>query len=144
MKKLLLCISLLAAFMPLCAQTADQTPFKGYLFNKEHDVFMRINFYEQDVVITWQELCGPLPGFLAKNGNSYCWIVSSADIHDNRAELVMVNDTGSEDLTARLTQQNDSTYTLQQLSGSPIKVSVNGKLRKLPQNLVFIRKNAGR
>lgn len=131
---------MLLAAMSAQAQSADSTAFRGYLYNAEHDVFMRINFYQNDVVITWQDMLGPLPGFLAKNGNSYCWIVASAEMNGNEAELVMVNDYGSEDLTATLTQQNDSTYTLRQLSGSPIKVSVKGKLQKIPRQLTFIRR----
>ncbi len=139
-RKILFCLTMLPCTLSLQAQSADSTAFHCYLYNAEHDVFMRINFYDNDVVISWQDMLGPLPGFLAKNGNSYCWIVSSAEIKGNKANLVMVNDYGSEDLTATLTQQNDSVYTLQQQNGSPIKVSVNGKLQKVPRTLTFIRR----
>jgi hypothetical protein len=122
------------------SSVAAQEPFRAYLYNEQSKVYMRINFYQQDVVIPWQDLLGPLPGFLAKEGNSYCWIVTSATIDGNKAHLEIVNDYGSEDLTATLTQDNDSTYTLQQLSGSPIKVSVEGKLQKIPRTITFRRR----
>ncbi|MBQ9356379.1 MAG: hypothetical protein IJT98_03715 [Prevotella sp.] len=141
MRRLLRCTVLsFFLFSLFFSSVAAQEPFKGYLYNSEHSVYMRINFYEQDVVIPWQELFGPLPGFLAKDGNSYCWIVTSATISGNQAQLEMVNDYGSEDLTATLTQENDSIFTLQQTSGSPIKVAVNGKLQKVPRTLTFKRR----
>ena len=52
----------------------------------------------------------------------------------------MVNDTGSDDLRATLTQLNDSTYVLRQGSGATIKVPNNNKWQKLPGTLTFIRR----
>lgn len=118
------------------AQQAAQ-PFKGTLYNKEYDVYMRLNLYDNDVVIGWQEMFGPLPGFLAKSGNNYCWLILESAIEGNTAQLEIVNDTGSDDLTASLTMENDSVYTLRQKSGSTIKVPNNGKWQKLPSTLTF-------
>ncbi len=120
------------------AQTpADSTVFKAYLYNDENEVYMDINFYQSDVIIKGQELFGPLPGYLARKGHYYCWIVTSAEIEDNKARLEIVNDYGSEDLTATLTCVNDTTYTLRQESGSPLKIYVKGKSQKLPRTLTF-------
>ena len=121
-------------------QGVDTLPFKGYLVNEEHNVYMRINFYDNDVVISWQEIFGSLPGFLAKDGTTYCWIVTETDINGNVARMEMVNDYGSEDLSATLTHEGDSIYTLRQESGSSLKVPVNGKWSKLPKNMRFVRK----
>ncbi|MBO4811215.1 MAG: hypothetical protein J5552_06585 [Prevotella sp.] len=141
MKRILTTMALLACLaVGAKAQQADSTAFRAYIYNNEYDVYMRINFYEQDVVIPWQELFGPLPGFLAKNGNSNCWIVTDATVDGRKAELEMVNDTGSDDLRATLTQLNDSTYVLRQGSGSTIKVPNNNKWQKLPGTLTFIRR----
>lgn len=128
----------------LMAQQSDSTVFKGYLYNKEYNVYMRINFYDRDVVISWQELFGQLPGFLAKEGSSYCWIVTNVEVDGERATLELVNDSGSDDLVATLTQQNDSTYVLRQGKGATMRVPNSGKWQKLPQQLTFIRKNKGK
>ena len=122
------------------AQTADSTAFKGYLYNQEYDVYMRINLYDHDVVISWQEIYGPLHGFLAKNNYSYCWIITDAEIDGNKAKLEMVNDYGSDDLTATLTRENDSIYTLRQNNGSTLKVPKKDKWQKLPATLTFKRR----
>jgi hypothetical protein len=54
--------------------------------------------------------------------------------------MAMVNDFGSEDLTASLTYINDSTYIFRQEEGSTVKIPKNGKWQKLPKKLTFKRK----
>ena len=55
--------------------------------------------------------------------------------------LALINDYGSEDLTATLTRKNDSIYVLKQEDGSSLKVPVKGgKWQKLPKTLEFKRK----
>jgi hypothetical protein len=54
--------------------------------------------------------------------------------------MQMINDFGSEDLTATLERKNDSIYILKQGEGSTIKVPHNGKWRKLPKTLELKRK----
>ncbi len=117
------------------------TAFRAYLFNNVYNVYLRINLYDQDIVVPGQELYGKLPGYLGKVNNSFCWvIVSSKLISDEKAELQMINDFGSEDLTATLTQLNDSVYQLKQVKGNVIKVPNKGKWQKLPKILEFKRK----
>ena len=55
----------------------ESKPFRAYLINNEYDVYLRINFYEQDVKVPGQELYGPLPGYLGKQHNSFCWVITS-------------------------------------------------------------------
>lgn len=129
-----------ATFLTGYAQVADSTMFKGYLQNKEYNVYMQINFYDQDVVISWEDMYGSLPGFLAKEGGNFCWIITDVSMEGRQAQLEMVNDYGSEDLTATLTQVNDSIYTLRQRTGSTIKVPNNGKWQKLPSTLSFTKR----
>ena len=131
---------ILAGGIKAQSQQEDKRPFRGYFYNKEYDVYMQLNFYDEDVIISWQELFGPLPGFLAKKENNYCWIVTSAAIDGKKAELEITNDYGSEDLTATLTQVNDSVFTLKQQSGSTIKVPQNNKWLKLPSLLTFTKR----
>lgn len=115
--------------------------FRAYLYNKEFEVYLRINFYEQNITVPGQELYGELPGYLGKERNSFCWVITSAKVIDEqKAELALTNDYGSEDLTASLTRQNDSTYVLRQLEGSSLKVPKNGRWQKLPKQLELKRK----
>jgi len=140
MRKLLLLLftfhfSLLTSF----AQ-GEEAPFHAYIYNNEYEVFLQINLYDEDVEVPGQELYGPLPGYLGKKHNSFCWVITSAKIKDDKtATLSLINDYGSEDLTATLTLQNDSTYILKQESGSTLKVPKNGKWQKLPKTLQLKR-----
>ena len=141
MRRLLLATTLLLGGLCAMAQQTDGQAFRGYLVNHEFNVYMRINFYEKDVVITWQDVFGQLPGFMARYGDARCWIVAEATMDGNKAELEMINDYGVDDLTATLTQVNDTTYTFQHRSGSPMKYRENGKWRKLPSTMTFIKKS---
>ena len=140
MKKLL--FILFTIHYPLTAAFAqgEGGPFHAYLINNEYEVYLKINLYDQDVEVPGQELYGPLPGYLGKKHNSFCWVITAADINDDKtATLSLINDYGSEDLTATLTQKNDSTYILKQEKGSTLKVPKNGKWQKLPKTLELKR-----
>lgn len=124
-----------------CLAQTDEGVFRAYLLNNEYNVYLRINFYDQDISIPGQELYGQLPGYLGKQHNSFCWVITSCQLRsDSKAELQLINDFGSEDLTATLTCVNDSTYILKQEAGNTIKVPNKGKWQKLPKTLTFIRK----
>ena len=132
------------AFTLLCtgvqAQT-DSTAFRAYLYNNDYNVYLRINLYDQDIEVPGQELYDKLPGYLGKVNNSFCWVIVSCKIkNDHEAELQLINDFGSEDLTATLTCNNDSTYVFRQEEGNTIKVPNKGKWQKLPKTLDFKRK----
>jgi hypothetical protein len=119
--------------------------FRAYLYNNTYNVYLRINFYNQDVTVPGQELYGQLPGYLGKLHNSFCWVITSCDIKsEKKAELQLINDFGSEDLSATLTRENDSIYVLKQGAGSTIKVPSNGKWQKLPKILEFKREVRGK
>ena len=131
---------LLAAVLKGYAQK-DSTAFHAYLYNNEYDVYLRINFYDQNIVIPGQELYGNLPGYLGKKHNSFCWVITSCEVkNDHEATLQLINDFGSEDLVATLARQNDSIYILRQGAGNTLKVPSKGKWQKLPKSLSFKRK----
>ena len=139
--------SITLAFMfiwSICAYAQnDSTAFHAYLYNKEFKTYIHMNLYAQDITVPGQELLGQIPGYIAREGNSLAWIIIEADIKDDKhANLQIINDYGSEDLTATLTRENDSIYTLKQIKGSVIKLSDNGKWLKLPKILHFIRKKS--
>ena len=116
-----------------------QEVFKTRILNKEYDVFMQINLYEENVKIPGQDILGETFGYLKKNTDSRVWAITGVEISKDgkKATLEMVNDYGSEDLTAELTMQDDGTYMLKQVEGSTIKVAGKGKWIKLPKILVF-------
>ena len=118
----------------------NNDPFRAYIYNNEYDVYLRINFYDQDVTVPGQDLYGQLPGYLGKKNNSFAWLITSATIKGEKAHLALINDYGSEDLTATLTRKNDSIYVLKQEAGSTLKVPNKGKWQKLPKTLEFKRK----
>jgi hypothetical protein len=140
MKKTLL----LAVFSTVAAGAAAQATdkaFKAYLYNEDYEVYLKIDFYNESIEVPNNELYGKLPGFLGKKNNSFCWPITAAKITDGKtAEISLINDYGSEDLTATLTQESDSVYTLKQEKGSTLKVPKNGKWQKLPKTLPFKRR----
>lgn len=138
MKKLLILSFVCLTSIVLNAQNTSE-PFRAYLINNEYDLFIRIDLCEENITVPGQELLGKLPGYLGKKNNSYCWLITSADIKDKTASLAMINDFGSEDLTATLTQKNDSIYILQYIDGSTFKIPNKGKWQKLPKKLEFKR-----
>ena len=141
MRKSFLTIIALWLTISAFAEQKDSTTFRAYLYNNEYDVYLRINFYDEDIKVPGQELYGTLPGYLGKKNNSFCWVITSAKIKNRKtATLNLINDYGSEDLTATLTRQNDSIYVLKQESGSTLKVPKNSKWQKIPKTLEFKRR----
>lgn len=139
MKRKLFIIIFTAIFATVGAQQSQGT-FSGYLTNEEYDVYLRIDFQNQNIIIPGQEIYGELPGYLGKKHNSFCWPITSVKKKGSREiVMTMVNDFGSEDLTATLTLQSDSTYLLKQTSGSTLKIPKNGKWQKLPRMLIFTK-----
>ena len=72
--------------------------------------------------------------------NSFCWVITSVEVSGPIAHLSMINDYGSEDLTATLTAASDSLFVLKQVDGSSLKVPKNGKWQKLPKTLELKRR----
>lgn len=137
MKQFIAAFFLIACTLVCQAQDAAK-PFKGYLYNDEYEVYLQIDFEGEGIEVPNHEIFGLLPGYLGKQRNNFFWLITSAEIkRNNYAELSLINDYGSEDLTATLTLQNDTTYVLRQTDGSPLKVPNKGKWQKLPKEIVF-------
>lgn len=121
------------------AQNSD-TKFKGEISNDKYNVYIKMNFYENNIVVPGQDVLGELPGFFAYRKDARTWLFTDAEIVDeNTVQLDIINDYGSEDLKATLTYNPDGTYTLRQLGGSTIKIAVNRKWVKIPKTLVLHR-----
>ena len=139
MNKLITIAFLCIVHTTMKAQNSEH-PFRAYLYNSEFEVFMNIDFYNESIIIPDQQLIGQLPGYLGKKNNSFCWLITSAKVKGNKAQISLINDYGSEDLTATLTCKNDSVYILKQETGSTIKVPKKGRWQKLPKLLEFKKK----
>lgn len=120
------------------AQT-DSTLFKGKITNKEYDVYMNIDFYHKNLKVPGQELFGEMPGYFGDRRDSRKWLITDADIEGKTAHLSIINDYGSEDLTADLIALPDGSYKLQQKDGSNLKIARNRKWVKIPKNLKFTK-----
>lgn len=139
MKKLILATLLVMTAISVSAQQ-EKKPFRAYLYNSEYDVFLRIDFYDESITVPGQDLYGSLPGYLGKTHNSFCWLITTAKVKGHTAHIALINDYGSEDLTATLTVKNDSIYELKQVEGSVLRVPKNGKWQKLPKTLTLKRR----
>ena len=140
MKKTIFSALFFILLSTVCFAQEERKPFRAYIYNDEYEVYLRINLYDQDVTIPGQDLYGELPGYLGKKNNSFCWVIANCKVKsDKEAELQLINDFGSEDLTATLIQKNDSTYILRQDEGNTLKVPRKGKWAKLPKTLEFKR-----
>ena len=141
MRKTFLSIIALWLTISAFAEQKDSTTFRAYLYNNEYEVYLNINFYDENIKVPGQELYDELPGYLGKKNNSFCWVITSAKIKDKKtATMNLINDYGSEDLTATLTQKNDSIYILKQESGSTLKVPKNSKWQKIPKTIELKRR----
>ena len=139
MKKLILATLLVMTAISVSAQQ-EKKPFRAYLYNSEYDVFLRIDFYDESITVPGQDLYGSLPGYLGKTHNTFCWLITTAKVKGHTAHIALINDYGSEDLTATLTVKNDSLYELKQVEGSVLRVPKNGKWQKLPKTLTLKRR----
>ena len=82
-------------------------------------------------------LCSTISN-LSKKNYSFYWVITSCRVKSEKeAELQLINDFGSEDLSATLLRKNDSIYVLRQDKGSTLKVPTKGKWQKLPKTLEF-------
>ncbi len=118
----------------------DSTIFKGYLSNNEYEVYLQINFYQNDIKVPGQEIFGTIAGFLGDRKDSRKWLITNAAIEGKTAHLSIINDYGNEDLIADLTLESDGTYSLKQITGSNIKIARNRKWVKIPKKLTFMKK----
>ena len=139
MKRKILATLLCLISISSMAQT-DSTLFKGKITNKEYDVYMNIDFYHKNLKVPGQELFGEMPGYFGDRRDSRKWLITDADIEGKTAHLSIINDYGSEDLTADLIALPDGSYELQQKKGSNLKIARNRKWVKIPKNLKFTNK----
>ena len=134
-------MSLLSPESVLAKQKAEADGvFHTYIYNEEYQVYLDLNLYDQDIRVPNQDVFGEVPGYFGAVRDSRKWLIASAKIvGKNKAELDIINDYGSEDLTATLVYNpKDNTYLLKQTGGSRLKIVVNRKWVKIPVELVLV------
>ena len=138
MMRRILLLLLMAASLTVMAQKPAN--FKGRMVNDEYQVYINIDFYRQWIIVPGQEILGQLAGYLGDERDGRKWLFTEAKVEtDTKATIAVINDYGSEDLTATLTVNPGGTYTLRQEKGSVLKIARNRKWVKLPKSLVFHR-----
>lgn len=136
MKKYLCIVIFILTSISSFAQ--DSISFKGYIYNEEYQVYIKMNLYDNNITVPNQDIYGKLPGYFGSKRDGRLWLITDAKlISPTKAELSIINDYGSEDLKATLSINKDRTYTLSQENGSRIKIAVNRKWVKIPTKLVF-------
>lgn len=133
-------LSILAIISAIALNAFSQNDsiFKCNLYNEEYKVYMNINLYDSNITAPRQEIFGELPGYFGQDNDSRLWLITDVKISKNNvAKLSIVNDYGSEDLTATLTVDKDGNYILKQEDGSRIKIVENRKWVKIPTELKF-------
>lgn len=141
MRNVLTFILMMASILIGAAQDVKSDKvFHTYIYNDEFKVYMDIDLYETNIKVPGQDVFGEVPGYFGALRDSRKWLVTDAKIvGKNKAELEIINDYGSEDLTATLTYNpKDNTYVLKQTGGSRLKIVVNRKWLKIPAEIVLV------
>ena len=120
------------------AQSLDQ-PFKGHFVNRENNVHLHIDLYEESLIAPGYSFLGNVPGYI--NGNVYgIWLMVSHKIKgDNKATLRFANDIGSDAQNIEIEILNDSTLSYRATGSAVIKKVVNRKLVKIPTQFKMVR-----
>lgn len=131
-------VTIILSLLSMLAFAQEQRPFDTELVNAEHKVCLRINLYDRNLKISGQELLGEVDGYMYSPQSHSKWFIVDSEMKNSKTAVIeMVNDYGSEDLTAELKLNNDGTYTYKKTSGSTLKFAVRGKWQKLPSKIDF-------
>ena len=136
---------MVTAFMSLAFATAlnaqGRQVFKGYLYNDEYQVYLDIDFYQKNILVPNQEIFGQLPGYFGAKRDMRKWLITDIKLlNDSTARVDIINDYGSEDLSATLYKDKNGNSILKQGEGSTIKIVVDRKWVKIPKTLVLHKK----
>ena len=141
MKKLLLLLVFAVMALGIMAQSDKaESAFNTYVYNEEYQVYLDLCLDGEGVSVPGQDVFGVVPGYFGAARDSRKWLITSFKRSGkNSMKLDIVNDYGSEDLTAVLTYNAKAgTYTLKQTEGSRLKIVVDRKWVKIPTELVFV------
>jgi hypothetical protein len=115
-----------------------QTLLKGTYYNAEYQIFLHLSVDSCDVTVPDQEIYGSLPGYFSSKRDSRLWLVTECErLKANKVEVTVINDYGSEDFTATLTEDDNGVLTMKHLGGSTYKIVVNSKYVKIPKEIIL-------
>lgn len=114
--------------------------FIGEYRNDELKIFLRINLIDKNVQVPKQDILGEIDGYIGSTQCDHVWPIVDSEVNSNTAQLQLINNFGSEDFTATLTDNGDGTVTLKHIQGSTFKFPVNRKWQKIPKTVVFHKK----
>ena len=130
MKRLLLLLVFAVMALGIMAQSDKaESAFNTYVYNEEYQVYLDLCLDGEGVSVPGQDVFGVVPGYFGAVRDSRKWLITSfKHSGKNSVKLDIVNDYGSEDLTAVLTYNAKAgTYTLKQTGGSRLKIVVDRK-----------------
>ena len=117
--------------VPVSAQALN-----GYYYNEEYQVYLRINADSQNITVPGQDIYGELTGYFGSKRDGRLWLIPEMErISDNKIEVNVINDYGSEDFTATLTEDENRVITMKHLKGSTFKIVVDRKYVKIPKEI---------
>ncbi len=141
-KKILLLAVLLLFTMYGKAQTVTDSTFVGKISNDELKIYLVMNLIEKNVIVPQQEVFGEVDGYMGCKDTVHVWTIVSSEIKGHMARIEMINNYGSEDITATITLEKDGSFTYKHISGSTLKFPVGQKWYKIPSKVSF--KKAGK
>ena len=134
MKKII--VALLLTSISLA--TNAQSLLKGTYYNAEYQIYLHLNADSCNVTVPGQEIYGELPGYFSTKRDSRLWLIIECErLKSNKIEATVINDYGSEDFTATLTEDDQGNITMKHLDGSTYKIVVNSKYVKIPKEIVL-------
>ena len=113
---------------------------KGYYYNEEYQIYLYLSADSSDVKVPGQEIYGDLAGFFGSKRDSRLWLITECKrTGKHQVRIEVINDYGSEDFEATLTESDDGRLTMKHNDGSPYKIVVNSKYVKIPKTLVLMK-----
>lgn len=133
MRKLYFFLFLCSTAMSLTAQG----PWKLKLVDKEENIELHLDLYEESIEVPGMEMFGPMNGYIG--GDIYrIWSITSYKIKDDKnARIRVSNDLGSETQEIELIKKNDSIWNVNFIGRNVIKRVRGKKLVKAPSSFVM-------
>ncbi len=136
MRKIFLALMLIWLPMLLHAQS-----MKGYYYNEEYQIYLYLSADSSDIKVPGQDIYGELPGYFGSKRDSRLWLITGCERKNkHQVKIEVINDYGSEDFEALLSEDRDGHITMKHLDGSTYKIVVNSKYVKVPKTIVLAKK----
>lgn len=130
--------TLIAVISFLSTTIVAAEPWKFKAENREMNLTIEADLYEESIEVPGLEMFGPLNGYVSGRGIYGVWAITGVKkVNDNEAVVHFSNDLGSETQAVRFVWENDSTLLLEQKGGTTFKRVENKKLVKLPAKIIF-------